>query len=121
MEVIPVSSKFNSLHNGKSVVIIEVYLQSSDTDDPEEVLIHMAQHERYISEAESGEAYFPPTFGNDDIFTHATAIPKGLITTSNHFYTCIKGECMCLKLSHSVLYKIGIITKFEEPKPVGQT
>ena len=38
---------------------IEVHVQSYDTDDPEEVLFHMAQLELYKSVAASGEAYFP--------------------------------------------------------------
>ena len=100
---------------------IEVPLQSSDTNDTEEVLFHMAQRERYGSVTTSGEAYFFPTFEADDMITHATDVTTRLITTSNHFYTGTKGEWICLKLSRSVLYKLGIVTKFEEPKPVGQT
>ena len=39
---------------------IEVPVQSSDTDDPEEVLFHMYQSELYKSVAASGVAYPPP-------------------------------------------------------------
>ena len=60
-EGIPVSDKLKSLHNGVSVETIEVYVQSSDTDDPEEVLFYMSQRELYKSVAASGEVYSPPT------------------------------------------------------------
>ena len=87
----PVSDKLKSLHNGAYVETIEVHFQSSDTDDPEEVLFHMDQHELYESVAASGEAYFPPTFEADGMFTHATAVTTHLITTANHLYTGTKG------------------------------
>ena len=51
-----------------------MHVQSSDTDDPEEVLFHMAQRELYESVAASGEACFPPIFEADGIFTHVTAV-----------------------------------------------
>ena len=100
---------------------IEVHVQSYDTDDPEEVLFHMAKLELYKSVAASGEAYFPPKFETDSMFTHATAVPTRLITTANHFYTGTKGDWICLHLSCSVLHNIDIVTNFEEMKPVGQT
>ena len=49
-------------------------MQSSDNNDPEEVLSYVAQRELYESVAASGEAYFPPTFEADGMFTHATAV-----------------------------------------------
>ena len=55
------------------------------------------------------------------MFTHATAVPTCLITTVNHFYTGTKGDWICLHPRRSTLHKLGIVTKFEEPKPVGQT
>ena len=64
---------------------------SSDADDIEEVLFHMAQRELYESVSASGEAHSPPTFEADGMFTHATAVPTHLITTYNHFYTGTKG------------------------------
>ena len=117
----PVSDILKSLHNGASVETKEVPVQSSDTDDSEEVLFHMAQRELYESVVAKGEAYFPPTFEADGMFTHATAVPTRLITTANHFYTGTKGDWICLQLSRSALHKLGIVTKFEEPKPVGET
>ena len=52
------------------------------------------------------------------MFTHAAAVPTRLITTANHFHTGTKGDQIRLQLIRSALH---IITKFEEPKPVGQT
>merc|ERR1712032_889731 len=68
-----------------------------------------------------GTAYFPPTFQNDGNFTHATAVAERLIQTANHFYTDVKGEWICLELSRSALQNVGLITIFEEAKPVGET
>ena len=96
-------------------------VQSSNTDDPKEVLFHMAQIELYKIVAASGEAYLPPTFEADGIFTHTRAVPTRLITTANHFYTGTKVDWICLQLSGSALHKQCIVTKFKEPKPVGQT
>ena len=98
-----------------------MHVQSSDTDDLEEVLFHMAQRELYKSVAASGEAYSPPTFEADSMFAHATALPTRLITSANHFYTGTKRDFICLQLSRSALHKLGIVTKLEKPKPVGQT
>ena len=72
-------------------------------------------------ESASGEAYFPPTFATDGYFTHATAVPERLLKTANHFYTGTAGDWICLQLSRAALQKVGIITKFEEAKPVGET
>ena len=94
----PVSNKLKSLHNGASVDTIYVTVQSSDTDDPEEVLFHMAQHELYESVGASGEAYSPPTFEADGISAHVTSVLTRLITTANHFYTGTKGDWICLNL-----------------------
>ena len=55
------------------------------------------------------------------MFTHATAVPARLISTANHFYTSVEGDWICLELSRSGLYSIGIDTVFEEAKPVGET
>ena len=120
-EGIPVSGKLKSLHNGSSVDKIEVPVRSSDTDDPEEVIFHEAQRELYESVAASGEAYFPPIFEADGMFTHATAVPTHIITTANHFYTGTKVYWIFLQLSCSALHKLCIVTKLEEPKYVGQT
>ena len=68
-----------------------MHVQSSDTDDPYEVLFHMSQHELYKRVAISGEAYLPPTFEAEGMFTHATAVLMRIITTANHFYTGTKG------------------------------
>ena len=117
----PVSDILMSLHNGASVEKIEVHVQSSNTDDPEEVLFHMAQRELYESVSASGEAHFSPTFEADGMFTHATAVPTHLITTSNNLYTGTKGDWIFIQLSRSALHKLVIVTNSEELKHVGQT
>ncbi len=87
--------------------------------DPD-VLYHMCQKSLWEEAVQSGTAYFPPTFEADGGFTHATAVPKRLIDTANHFYTETKGDWICLQLSRSALEKIGIKTKDEEALPVGE-
>ena len=96
-------------------------MKSSYTDDPEEVLFYLAQRELYESVAISGEAYSPPTFESDNMFTHATAVATRLVTKSNHIYTATKGNWICLHLSRSAINELSIATKFKESKPVGQT
>ena len=54
------------------------------------------------------------------MFTHAITVTMRLITTANNFYT-EKGACICLQISISTLHNLGIVTKFEEPKPAKQT
>ena len=45
----------------------------------------MCQRAQWDAAKKAGEAYFPPTFGEDG-FTHATGVPSRLIETANHFY-----------------------------------
>jgi mannose-6-phosphate isomerase-like protein (cupin superfamily)/uncharacterized protein (DUF952 family) len=82
-------------------------------------LFHMCQRVSWEAAVAKGEAYFPPTFEADGGFTHATAVAERLIDTANHFYTSSKGDWICLELSKEALQKVGIITRFEEAKPVG--
>ena len=86
-----VSNKFKSLHNVASVETIYFPVQSSDTNDPEEVLFQMAQRELYKSVAASGESYIPPTFEADGMVTHSTSVPTRLITTKSIFILAKKG------------------------------
>jgi uncharacterized protein (DUF952 family)/mannose-6-phosphate isomerase-like protein (cupin superfamily) len=86
----------------------------------EEVLYHMCQKSLWEEAVVAKKAYFPPTFQEDGMFTHATAVPQRLVTTANHFYTATAGDWICLQLSRSALYNIGIDTIFEEAKPVGE-
>ncbi len=87
----------------------------------DDVLYHMCQRSLWEEAVGTGSAYFPPTFDADGGFTHATAVPKRLIDTANHFYTATKGDWICLQLSRSALEKVGIKTKDEEALPVGST
>jgi len=88
---------------------------SADT----KIVYHMCQERLWKEAVESGKAYFPPTFEDDGFFTHATAVPTRLLETANHFYTHTEGSWICLELSVERLQDIGIMTLFEEPKPVG--
>jgi uncharacterized protein (DUF952 family)/mannose-6-phosphate isomerase-like protein (cupin superfamily) len=83
------------------------------------IVYHMCQQSLWEKAVESGKAYFPPTFQQDGFFTHATAVPARLLETANHFYTATEGFWICLELSVERLQDIGIMTLFEEPKPVG--
>ena len=40
---------------------------------------------------------------------------------SQQFLYWKKGDCICLQISISTLHNLGIVTKFEEPKPAKQT
>mmetsp|Transcript_54194 Transcript_54194/g.131499 ORF Transcript_54194/g.131499 Transcript_54194/m.131499 type:complete len:309 (+) Transcript_54194:245-1171(+) len=85
-----------------------------------DVLYHMCEKDKWDEAVSKQVAYYPPTFVADGHFTHATAVATRLIETANHFYTSSKSEWICLELSAQVLKeKCGIITTFEEPKPVG--
>ena len=87
-----------------------------------EKLYHMCEKKLWDEALEAKKAYYPPTFEQDGNFTHATAVPPRLIDTANHFYTSVQGDWICVELSYSALKeKAGIITIFEEAKPVGQT
>lgn len=90
---------------------------SSTTTTP--TVYHMCQQTVWEQAVASGKAYFPPTFEKDGFFTHATAVPARLMETANHFYTTTKGDWICLELSTEKLQEAGIMTLFEEPKPVG--
>ena len=52
------------------------------------------------------------------MITYDTAVMTRLITSANHFHTGTKWDQICLQL---ICSSLRIITKFEEPKPVGQT
>lgn len=82
---------------------------------------HMCKQTLWVEAVSSGTAYFSPTFHTDGNFTHATAAPERLISTANHFYTSSKGEWICIELDRNELLKLGIVTIFEEAKPVGAT
>ncbi|KAL3904993.1 MAG: hypothetical protein SGARI_004665, partial [Bacillariaceae sp.] len=91
----------------------------SSTSQPK-MLYHMCEKGLWESAVASGRAYFPPTFEQDGRFTHATAVPVRLLETANHFYTSSKGSWVCLQLDSQALKDVcGIVTTFEEPKPVG--
>jgi uncharacterized protein (DUF952 family)/mannose-6-phosphate isomerase-like protein (cupin superfamily) len=93
----------------------------SSVGDEVDRLFHMCQKFSWEAAVASGEAYYPPTFEADGGFTHATAVAERLIETANHFYTSSQGDWICLELSKEALRKVGIITRFEEAKPVGDT
>jgi uncharacterized protein (DUF952 family) len=97
-----------------------VTLATTNTDDDRSgIIYHMCEKTVWEQSIAAKQAYFPPTFTADG-FTHATAVPARLLDTANHFYTSSKDEWLCLKLSQSALYQLGIVTVLEEPKPVGE-
>ena len=111
-ETSPVSVKLQELHSQAA--------QSPDETE-EEILYHMCQTSLWEDAVSSKCAYFPPTFQQDGMFTHATAVPSRLIATANHFYKSTPGNWICLQLSRNRLKQIGIDTIFEHAKPVGET
>jgi uncharacterized protein (DUF952 family) len=86
-------------------------------------LYHMCEKSLWEAAIDSDVAYFPPTFTEDGGFVHACSVPKKLIEIANHYYTSSKGDWICLKLptAETLKNKCGIVTVFEEPKPVGAT
>mmetsp|Transcript_2804 Transcript_2804/g.3728 ORF Transcript_2804/g.3728 Transcript_2804/m.3728 type:complete len:295 (-) Transcript_2804:52-936(-) len=115
-----VSQNLRKLHGMDENANAQSYAVTSTDDTDRDVLYHMCQKSLWESAVAAGTAYFPPTFDVDGGFTHATAVPRRLIDTANHFYTQTEGEWICLQLSRSALATIGIKTKDEEALPVGQ-
>jgi len=110
-----VAAKLAELHsNGKSPEAT-----TTTTTDDAETLYHMCEKALWEKAIADGEAYYPPTFEADNYFTHATAVPLRLMETANHFYTASVGEWICIELSNAAMKKAGVVTRFEEPKPVG--
>lgn len=96
-------------------------VNNTDVDHPD-TLYHMCNKSLWEEAVSSEKAYYPPTFVADGYFTHATAVPERLLVTANHFYTSSVGDWICVQLSACALRdKCGIVTKFEEPKPVGDS
>lgn len=105
----------------------ELHKDGSDSNDAKEkyasidTIYHMCSKASWDTAVNNNEAYFPPTFGADG-FIHATAVPSKLMDVGNHFYRSTTAAWVCLELSRSVLEKkCGILTKFEEAMPVGET
>ncbi|KAI2508405.1 Protein of unknown function (DUF952) [Fragilaria crotonensis] len=113
-----VSAKLKELHQTKEPTAGTVLVDVSKYGDVEKIY-HMCQKTLWDEAASTGKAYFPPTFKDDGMFTHATAVPQRLVTTANHFYTATEGDWICVELSRSALESLGIQTIFEEAKPVG--
>ena len=112
-----VSARLRQLHTGSA----NGESQSCEITDTSDNLYHMCQKSLWDAALASGKAYFPPTFATDGNFTHATAVPARLLETANHFYTGVPGDWICLEMSKRSLENVGIVTVFEEPKPVGET
>ena len=116
-ELSDVSKRLNELHSKE--VTDQKVLSADDINskyDNVKTIYHMAQ--KSLWDQCSKRAYFPPSFKKDG-FTHATAIASTLIDTANHFYTDTKGEWICIELDRDALQKLGIVTIFEGPAPVG--
>jgi len=108
-----VSKNLEKLHSG---------IASKENAEISEIIYHMCEKSLWDASVAAKKAYYPPTFEQDGYFIHATAVPSRLLLAANMFYKESKGDWICLELSYSVLKdKCGIITKFEEAKPVGNT
>lgn len=106
-----VSRKLNELHGQPPMKV-------SDDQKPE-VLYHMLPVPTWEAAKRSGEAYFPPTFEQDDNITHATGVPSRLVDTANHYYQSDPHPWVCLRMKRSALRKCGIVVRDEEATPVG--
>lgn len=116
-----VSQRLHELHHGKEEKKKDTTKEEEDKSSSE-IIYHMCQQSLWEKAMTAKIAYFPPTFIEDGNFTHATAVPERLIDTANHFYTTTTGNWICLELNCETLKnKCGVITKFEEAKPVGTT
>lgn len=116
-----VANRLSELHFNGVAPTAAAGCLASPTKDDAETLYHMCEKTVWNKAVESGKAYFPPTFEADGSFTHATAVPMRLIETANHFYTDSSDEWICLQLSNAALKSLGIVTRFEQAKPVGDT
>jgi len=113
--------KGNNTNNGNT---FETPTSTSTTTTGENCfLYHMCEKSLWELAINSDNAYFPPTFTKDGGFTHATSKANKLIETANHFYTSSQDDWICLQLcdAKTLKNKCGIVTVFEEPKPVGST
>ena len=68
--------------------------------------------------AEQGSIYYPPTYDVDG-FTHGTANPEKLLVVANHFYSEVRGDWLCLRMTVESLQESGVDTIFEGTAPVG--
>ena len=89
--------------------------------DEKDIIYHMCEKHLWEEACQNQKAYYPPTFEKDGYFTHASSVPQRLVETANHFYQSSKADWICLQLSRTALASVGIITKDESAKPVGDT
>jgi uncharacterized protein (DUF952 family) len=116
-----VTRRLQQLHSKADTRIVnQETIAPSVTEDPS-IIYHMCLKERWYEAFNAKTAYYPPTFQEDGMFTHATAVPERLIVTANHFYKSSVGDWICVGLCRSQLERIGIRTIFEEAKPIGTT
>ncbi|NNM00943.1 MAG: DUF952 domain-containing protein [Gammaproteobacteria bacterium] len=86
--------------------------------DPDRRIYHLAPRERWQRSADTGEAYFPPTYEVDG-FIHATARPALLLEVANHFYRDAVGAFVCLESTVEAVEQSGTRVVYEAPAPVG--
>lgn len=107
--------------SGVSDRLKELHAAAVTSDGYPEKIYHMSEKALWESALKAAEAYFPPTFEKDGGFTHGSTEAKSLIVTANHFYQSSKDDWICIELSRAALAKVGIVTRFEEAKAVGDT
>ena len=117
-----ISANLKKLHNidTKTEEKLENPVEKiATTDDGRhpEIMYHMTSVAEWEAAKSNNIAYFPREFERDG-YTHATAVPRRLIDTANHFYQDIPGDWVCLQFTRSALKKIGIVTKDEAPGAV---
>lgn len=119
-ETSEVSDGLEKLHAGSATAAKDNATESKE-GEATEIIYHMCEKALWEKALAAKKAYYPPTFEQDGYFTHATGVPSRLLLAANHFYTSSQGDWICVELSHSALQNIGIVTKFEEAKAVGDT
>ena len=112
--------KLKEMHAANTATTSNVTVTLPTREKTCDMLYHMTTKEKWQTCVDSGKAYYPTTFVEDGYYTHATAEPSRLIATANHFYQDIAGDWIILEMSRSALLNLGIITKDEEPLPVGE-
>jgi uncharacterized protein (DUF952 family) len=129
-ETSQVTARLRELHNAGSSTknvngTTNNHVDATSFNMPTElsdIIYHMCEKKVWDDAVQAKRSYFPPTFEVDGGFTHATAVPERLIDTANHFYTQVAGDWICLQLSIKALHNmVGIVTRYENPKPVGMT
>ena len=97
-----------------SACLADDHLQKGDYP----YVFHLIQASLWSKAVENNEVYYPPTYEVDG-FTHGTSNPDKLLNVANHFYSEVKGDWYCLRMTVESLASTGVKTVFEGTAPVG--